>query len=105
MTVGRHMGRCVLYEAFAFGGMAHVHYGRLITPGEPPRVVAVKRVGEHVGDRAKGLRALEKEGRLVGRLVHRNLAERLDQLGKIDSKREYPTYHCGWAAIYTERPN
>jgi hypothetical protein len=41
---GRVMGRYVLYNEIASGGMATVHFGRLVGPVGFSRTVAIKRL-------------------------------------------------------------
>ncbi len=76
-TVQR-VGRYVLFEEFARGGMASVHFARLLGSEGFSRVVAVKRVRARFHDSDEHRRALLTEARLASRIRHPNVVQTLD---------------------------
>jgi eukaryotic-like serine/threonine-protein kinase len=79
-VVKRRVGRYVVFEAFARGGMATVHLGRLIADRGFSRLVAVKMAACGVGTSGSSLnaRALEEEARIASRIRHPNVVQPLD---------------------------
>ncbi len=76
---GAHvLGRYVLHDEFASGGMAAVHFGRLVAEAGFTRTVAIKRLhAQHAKDPAFVAMLLD-EARLAGRIRHPNVAPILD---------------------------
>ncbi|HEY6079361.1 MAG TPA: serine/threonine-protein kinase [Polyangiaceae bacterium] len=72
------VGRYALFEQFASGGMATVHFGRLDGAGGFARVVAVKRLLPHLIEDRAFTEMLLKEARLAARVRHPNVAATLD---------------------------
>jgi len=72
------VGRYALFEQFAAGGMATVHFGRLDGAGGFSRVVAVKRLLPHLFENQEFTEMLLKEARLAARVRHPNVAATLD---------------------------
>jgi serine/threonine-protein kinase len=74
----RAIGRYLLFDEIARGGMATVHLGRLVGPGGFSRTVAVKRLhGEYANDPEFVTMFLD-EARLAGRIRHPNVVATLD---------------------------
>ena len=77
-AAGRPIGRYVLYEAIASGGMASVHFGRMLGPVGFSRTVAIKRLhSEHARDPEFVAMFLD-EARLAARVDHPNVVATLD---------------------------
>ena len=72
------VGRYALFEQFATGGMATVHFGRLDGAGGFSRVVAIKRLLPHLVQNQEFTEMLLKEARLAARVRHPNVAATLD---------------------------
>lgn len=72
------VGRYALFEQFAAGGMATVHFGRLDGAGGFSRVVAIKRLLPHLLENHEFTEMLLKEARLAARVRHPNVAATLD---------------------------
>jgi eukaryotic-like serine/threonine-protein kinase len=72
------VGRYALFEQFAAGGMATVHFGRLDGAGGFSRVVAIKRLLPHLVQNHEFTEMLLKEARLAARVRHPNVAATLD---------------------------
>jgi hypothetical protein len=77
-AVARRVGRYVLFEEFARGGMASVHLGRLVGAAGFSRVVAVKRVRPVFINSDEHRRALLSEARIASRIQHPNVVQTLD---------------------------
>ncbi|MBN1607646.1 MAG: protein kinase [Polyangiaceae bacterium] len=75
---GRPMGRHILFDAFASGGMATVHFGRMVGPAGFARLVAVKRLHPQYAGSPEFVRMLLDEARLTGRIRHPNVVPTLD---------------------------
>jgi eukaryotic-like serine/threonine-protein kinase len=74
----RVLGRYALFEAIAAGGMATVHFGRLLGPVGFARTVAIKRLHPHYAADPQILATLLDEARLVARIRHPNVVPTLD---------------------------
>jgi serine/threonine protein kinase len=74
----RVLGRYVMYEAFAQGGMATVHYGRLLGPSGFSRTVAIKRLHGHLAEDPDFVAMFLDEARLAARIHHPNVIQTLD---------------------------
>jgi serine/threonine-protein kinase len=72
------IGRYALFEQFAAGGMATVHFGRLDGAGGFSRVVAIKRLLPHLLDNRDFTEMLLNEARLAARVRHPNVVATLD---------------------------
>jgi len=72
------IGRYALFEQFAVGGMATVHFGRLYGAGGFSRVVAIKRLLPHLLANSEFTEMLLKEARLAARVRHPNVVATLD---------------------------
>lgn len=72
------VGRYALFEQFATGGMATVHFGRLDGAGGFSRVVAIKRLLPHLVENHEFTEMLLKEARLAARVRHPNVVATLD---------------------------
>jgi eukaryotic-like serine/threonine-protein kinase len=83
MTPGRTVGRYVLYDEIASGGMATVHVGRVIGTDE---VVAIKRLHDGLANDVEFISMFLDEARLASRIVHPNVVpvrEVVDVAGEI----------------------
>jgi serine/threonine-protein kinase len=74
----RRLERYALYEAFASGGMASVHFGRITGPGGFSRVVAIKQLHRELAADPEFTAMLADEARLAARVRHRNVVSVLD---------------------------
>ncbi len=72
------IGRYALFEQFAAGGMATVHFGRLDGAGGFSRVVAIKRLLPHLVQNREFTEMLLNEARLAARVRHPNVVATLD---------------------------
>jgi len=72
------IGRYALFEQFAAGGMATVHFGRLDGAGGFSRVVAIKRLLPHLVANSEFTEMLLNEARLAARVRHPNVVATLD---------------------------
>ena len=78
----RIVGRYALYDEIASGGMATVHYGRLLGPVGFSRTVAVKRLHPHHAKDPQFAAMFIDEARLVSRVQHPNVVPTLDVVSK-----------------------
>ncbi|MDX2023113.1 MAG: protein kinase [Deltaproteobacteria bacterium] len=74
----RVLGRYVLHSEIASGGMATVHFGRLIGPVGFSRTVAIKRMHPHLARDPELVAAFLDEARLAARINHPNVVQTLD---------------------------
>jgi eukaryotic-like serine/threonine-protein kinase len=72
------MGRYVIYGKIASGGMATVHYGRLVGEAGFSRTVAIKRMHPHCSANPEFVAMLVDEAHLVERIRHPNVVPILD---------------------------
>ncbi|MGH7282103.1 MAG: serine/threonine protein kinase [Polyangiaceae bacterium] len=72
------IGRYELHEAMSSGGMATVHFGRLVGPVGFSRVVAIKRLHPHFAKEPAFVSMFVDEARLVSRISHPNVIPTLD---------------------------
>lgn len=72
------IGRYALFDQFAEGGIATVHFGRLDGAGGFSRVVAIKRLLAHLTRNEEFTAMLLKEARLAARVRHPNVVPTLD---------------------------
>lgn len=72
------MGRYLLLDKIASGGMATVHLGRLVGPAGFTRTVAIKRMHEHLASDPAFIAMFTEEARLAARVRHPNVVSTLD---------------------------
>jgi eukaryotic-like serine/threonine-protein kinase len=82
MTRPRIVGRYAIGEEIASGGMASVHFGRLVGPVAFTRTVAIKRLHEHLVDKEEARTRFLDEARLVARIRHPNVVPTLDVIAE-----------------------
>ena len=75
---GRTIGRYVLYDEIASGGMASVHLGRLIGSVGFSRTVAIKRLHPHFAKDRQFVDMFLDEAHLASRIRHPNVIATLD---------------------------
>src|SRR4051794_35103585 len=75
---GQVLGRYVLFDEIASGGMASVHYGRMRGSVGFARSVAVKRLHPHLADDPDFVSMFLDEARLAARIHHSNVVDTLD---------------------------
>src|SRR4051812_41626443 len=76
--IGRSVGRYVLFEEIAHGGMATVHIGRLRGSGGFKRTVAIKRLHASFARDPEFVTRFLDEARLAARIQHPNVVSVLD---------------------------
>jgi eukaryotic-like serine/threonine-protein kinase len=74
----RLVGRCLLYEELASGGMAKVYLGRLLGSAGFSRLVAVKQLHSQFADDPHFVEMFLDEIRVVSRISHANVVQTLD---------------------------
>src|SRR3954447_17249801 len=74
----RVLGRYVLHDEIASGGMAAVHYGQLSGPVGFSRGVAIKRLHAQYAKDPEFVTMFLDEARLVARIQHPNVMATLD---------------------------
>jgi serine/threonine-protein kinase len=72
------LGRYVLHDSIASGGMATVYFGQLRGQGGFARIVAVKRMHPHLALEKEFVAMLLDEAYLAGRIRHPNVVSTLD---------------------------
>jgi eukaryotic-like serine/threonine-protein kinase len=72
------VGRYALYDVIASGGMATVHFGRLVGAVGFTKTVAIKRLHPHMAENPEFVRMLLDEARLAARVQHPNVVATLD---------------------------
>ena len=72
------VGRYALYGEIASGGMATVHFGRLLGPVGFSRPVAIKRLHPHCAKDPQFTKMFIDEARLASRIHHPNVVSTLD---------------------------
>src|SRR3954453_13847544 len=75
---GRSVGRYVLHGEIAAGGMATVHFGRLLGPVGFSRTVAIKRLHPQFAKDPDFVAMFLDEARLAARIRHPNVVATLD---------------------------
>src|SRR5262249_31177054 len=75
---GRSIGRYVIHDEIAAGGMATVHLGRLVGPIGFSRTVAIKRLHPHLAREPDVAAMFLDEARLAARIRHPNRVAALD---------------------------
>lgn len=76
--------RYALYGPIASGGMATVHFGRLLAAGGFARTVAIKRVHGEFLETPEIISTLLDEARLASRIRHPNVVATLDMVAESD---------------------
>jgi len=76
--IGRPLGRYLLFDAIAKGGMATVHFGRLSGPVGFSRTVAIKRLHPHLATDPEFVTMFLDEARLAARIRHPNVVPTID---------------------------
>jgi eukaryotic-like serine/threonine-protein kinase len=74
----RHVGRYVLFDEIAAGGMATVHFGRFLGPGGFARTVAIKRLHPQYAKDPEFVSMFLDEARVAARIRHPNVVPTLD---------------------------
>jgi len=77
-TTALVVGRYALYGKIAQGGMATVHFGRMVGGAGFTRTVAIKRLHPHLAEEPEFVSMMIDEARLVARVQHPNVAQTLD---------------------------
>jgi serine/threonine protein kinase len=77
-TAVLRVGRYVLFDAIASGGMASVHLGRMIGPAGFARTIAVKRLHPHLATDPEFVSMFLDEARLAARVQHPNVVSTVD---------------------------
>jgi serine/threonine-protein kinase len=77
---GWAIGRYVVYGDIASGGMATVHFGRLVGPQGFARTVAIKRLHPQFSREPEFVNMFLDEARLAARIQHPNVVPTLDVL-------------------------
>ena len=77
-TATRVIGRYALYNEIASGGMATVHFGRLLGPVGFSRTVAIKRLHPQFAKDPEFVSMFLDEARLAARIRHPNVVPTLD---------------------------
>ena len=72
------VGRYAMFDAIASGGMASVHFGKLVGPHGFSRTVAIKRLHENFASDPAFVAMMIDEARLVSRIEHPNVVPTLD---------------------------
>jgi eukaryotic-like serine/threonine-protein kinase len=78
MAAPLRIGRYLLFDSFAKGGMASVHFGRVLGPVGFSRVVAIKRHHEQFAKTPEFVSMIIDEARLAGRIRHPNVVPVID---------------------------
>jgi serine/threonine protein kinase len=77
-SVPQIVGRYAIFGEIAAGGMATVHYGRLLGPIGFSRTVAIKRLHGHFSRDPEFVSMFLDEARLAARIRHSNVVQTLD---------------------------
>src|SRR5262245_43253534 len=74
----RKIGRYLLHDAIAAGGMAQVHLGRVLGPAGFSKTVAIKCLHPHLARDPEFVAMFLDEARLAARIQHPNVVATLD---------------------------
>lgn len=74
----RHLGRYVIYDEIARGGMGTVHVGRLLGPVGFRKLVAVKRMSPLLASDPETVRRFQAEAAVTARVLHPSVVSTLD---------------------------
>ena len=99
----QRIGRYLLFEPFAVGGMATVHLGRLVGPIGFSRTVAIKRLHPAFARDPEIVAMLMDEARLAARIRHPNVAAVIDVLSVDDELCLVMEYVHGLSLAMVER--
>jgi serine/threonine-protein kinase len=80
-AAAKRFGQYVLYGEIAAGGMATIHFGRLISPDGSARVVAIKRLHPQFAKDAEFRTMFLDEARVAVHVAHPNVVPTLDVVG------------------------
>lgn len=80
----RQLGRYAMYGVIGSGGMATVHFGRLLGPAGFARPVAIKRLHEQFAADRAFVEMLIDEAHTASRIAHTNVVPTLDVLAEQD---------------------
>lgn len=75
------LGQYAVYGEIAAGGMATIHFGRLLAPNGYTRTVAIKRLHPHFAKDAEFRTMFLDEARVAVHVAHRNVVGTLDVVG------------------------
>jgi serine/threonine protein kinase len=75
---GRRVGRYLMQDRIAAGGMASVHIGRILGPAGFSRIVAIKRLHEHLSTDPEFATMFLDEARLTAIVQHPNVVSTID---------------------------
>jgi eukaryotic-like serine/threonine-protein kinase len=78
----RVVGRYAMYDAIATGGMATVHFGRLIGPGGFSRTVVIKRLHAQFAADAEFAAMFLDEAKVAARIRHPNVVTVVDVIAE-----------------------
>ena len=78
VVAGRAVGRYLVFDEIAAGGMASVHFGRMTGAAGFARTVAIKRLHPHFAKEPEFLSMFIDEARLASRIAHPNVVSTLD---------------------------
>ncbi|HEY1956443.1 MAG TPA: serine/threonine-protein kinase [Polyangiaceae bacterium] len=84
MASATRIGRYVIYDAIASGGMASIHLGRLVGPVGFSRTVAIKRLHRHLAGDPEFVAMFLDEARLAARIQHPNVVGTVDVVSESD---------------------
>ncbi|HUB10027.1 MAG TPA: serine/threonine-protein kinase [Myxococcales bacterium] len=76
--MSERIGRYLLFDEFARGGMATVHLGRLDGPVGFRRIVAIKRLNKEAAEGPETRLSLQDEALISSRIIHRNVVQVFD---------------------------
>src|SRR4051812_43050155 len=75
---GRTLGRYVLFDEIASGGMASVHFARMRGQAGFTRTLAIKRLHPHLARDPEFVSMFLDEARLAARIQHPNVVQTID---------------------------
>ncbi len=81
-ALGQQLGRYVLYDEIAAGGMATVHFGRMLGPAGFSRTVAIKRLHPHLARDPQFVSMFLDEARVAARVQHPNVVSTIDVVAR-----------------------
>jgi len=81
-VTGHQLGRYVLYDEIASGGMASVHFGRMLGPAGFTRTVAIKRLHAHLARDPQFVTMFLDEARVAARVHHPNVVATIDVVAR-----------------------
>ena len=95
------VGRYLVWDEIAAGGMAAVHIGRLVGPAGFGRLVAVKRLHPHLQREPDFTAMLLDEARIASRIYHPNVVQVLDVVteGGVSLVLEYVHGESLWRLV------